>query len=324
MFGRGQPPTEWAIKASARAAYLHALQWVVTGQSAYRNKAVSILDGWSANFRRFIPCDDEEMEYSAGACERSIGHEGAWVAAMFASSAEIIRHFEANGATVAWPEAERFGRMLEAMLNQSRVYVHPEVTQLFDGNNRGLSIALAHMAVGVFNDDRRLYDEGVALWRRMLPKVVVDTNGTLYEFEFRNDCSHYLFSVYALTQAAEIAFHQNDDEVDLYGESNFRVLKALGFVGRVLTGEITATDEEDGNRVIDCGCDEDNEDVATAPGLDLPYNHYKYRIGSTSSSLTKLEEAFAMCAIEGEMRPDDSRSMFLGWSTLTHGELNKL
>lgn len=235
---------------------------------------------------------------------------------MWAASAEIIRHFDDGNGGAGWPEANalQFGRMLEVLASQALPQIRPDVYVTLAGskrnggyNNRGLSAAHAALAVGVFNEDYRLYKEGLEAWKVILPEVVL-SDGTLVEFQSRRDCHHAQYSTTALAQAAEIAWHQGDDlySYKLGGDSSPRLARALQYLGGVLTGDVAYVEGGVSNY---CVCHDPY-------GYDIPYNHYKNRVAS-SVNLSALEDAFATCS---NMNPDNGeRTMFLYWSALTHG-----
>jgi hypothetical protein len=121
-----------------------------------------------------------------------------------------------------------------------------------------------------------------------------------------------------------VAWHQGDN---LYAyrvndESRSQVERALDYTARIVLGEQSLAAAEP----YPCECH-------AGSGYDMAYNHYKYRNTAISSNLTTLERAFADSATCDEVpvdnvpdgnhsRPDGAYSMFIGWTTATHGMLS--
>ena len=81
------------------AAYTHALLWYITQDVSHAEKAMEIMDGWSAIFR------EQESAKSAGLV-------AGWVGSLWPLAAEIIRH-----TYHGWPASSvaRFEHMLTSI-----------------------------------------------------------------------------------------------------------------------------------------------------------------------------------------------------------------
>lgn len=299
------------FETDAQAAYLHALQWVGSGDRRHAAKAIAILNTWGRGFQE-LDCQDEPR-LNPGQCERAIWTHSAWAAAMFAPAAEIIRHFDGGSAGWEPQDIEQFRQFLQHLAHSARNYLYPRVR---DKTNHAVSAAQALISVGVFNDDRLLYEHGLHAWRTVLPLVVVRRKGKktaqLREFVSRKDCVHYGMTLLGASQAAEVAWHQGDD---LYGfkdpdEPRARLEQALEHASLISRGLITVKNKK--NETVDCTCTNH-----TGSGFETIYNHYKHRV----SYPTRLS-GFEAWAAECELRPDKGRPDFLSWSTLSHGDLS--
>lgn len=133
-----------AESQDAKAAYTMALMWMFTGEEPYAKKAIEIMNAWS-NFQ---------------------GHAGgnwylqaSWVGSVFPSAAEIIR-----STYPGWPKEEiaAFSAML------SRAYL-PELHNRLAYGNRKLSTLNALVAIGVFNNDRAAFYQGISQWVSYVP-----------------------------------------------------------------------------------------------------------------------------------------------------------
>ncbi|WP_433677360.1 alginate lyase family protein [Microbacterium gorillae] len=134
-------------QADARAVYGQALMYSYTGKSAHAQRAIAILNGYSAHYRG------------------SGGSNGplvtAWMAEQMIRGAELIRYTYTPAKGQPAFDVEAF----EAMLRTS---VIPTLTTFDYGRNNGnwkLSAADGLMNAAVFLDDRALYDQAVSMWR---------------------------------------------------------------------------------------------------------------------------------------------------------------
>jgi hypothetical protein len=281
-------PEEAQIKGDARAAYAHAVQWVITGDQRYADKAMAIINAWSSALERVEPFDASQIRL-----------ESAWLAPMFAASAELLRHARAgsSGTRSGWSSADI--SRAESML---RYLAYNAKQTLYKLNNWGASAAYALISVGVFTNDVRMYEQGLQAWKTVLP-AAINSSGVIAEIS--RDCTHPQYSVVALSQAAEIAWHQGDD---LYGvvfgnEPKSRLLLGAEFMINLFQGGAHGS--------YTCLPGDGR------PGYEVVYNHYRFR---TSSS--QVSSAFTSY-IDAHRPDDDSASMFLGWTSCTHGELSR-
>nr|WP_239528629.1 alginate lyase family protein [Microbacterium esteraromaticum] len=149
-------------QADGRAVYAQALAYFYTGDERYAQRAVAILNAYSARF--------------AG----SRGSNGplmtAWTAGQMVRGAELIRYSYTPSSKKHEFDVTAFGTMLR------KVFV-PTLTTFdygrFNGNWK-LSAAEGLIGIAVFLDDRRLYDRALAMWReRVESYVYLSTDGEL-------------------------------------------------------------------------------------------------------------------------------------------------
>jgi hypothetical protein len=134
----------------AIAAYTQALMWVFTGDERYAEKAVEILNAWS-----ILKSHEGPNWYMIA----------QWTGSMFPQGAEIIRH------TYPKWKKENIARFSE-MLN--RAYL-PILHNRLSYGNREFGVINALMAIGVFNDDRAAFAEGMAHWVSYVPSWIYMT-----------------------------------------------------------------------------------------------------------------------------------------------------
>ncbi|HUT13063.1 MAG TPA: alginate lyase family protein [Thermoguttaceae bacterium] len=186
------------------AAYAHAIQWTVTGEKAHANKAIEILNAYATSLK------------SVG------GHDAKLLIGMagisFANAAEILRHTQAG-----WGDRDQkqFERLLREVFYSGIKDFYPTANGNWDA-----SMIQTMMAMGVFLDDRKMFQRAVDYYMRG------EGNGAIRKYfndfgecqESGRDQAHTQMGLGYLGCAAEIGWKQG---VDLYGAYDNRL--ALGF-----------------------------------------------------------------------------------------------
>jgi hypothetical protein len=197
------------------AAYQNALMWCVTGEEAHAKKAVEILNAWSGELRKM---DGHDVILSAGLN----GFK-------FVNAAELMR-----STYPGWKEEDilRFERMLKDV-------ILPPIKDFatFANGNWDAACIETIMAIGVFCDERELFDRAVAYFRGgkgngRLTNYVFNESGQCQESG--RDQQHTQLGLGLLAQACEIAWHQ---DVDLYAEADNRLLKSFEYTARYNLGQ---------------------------------------------------------------------------------------
>ena len=192
------------FSSDSMAAYSHALQFWMTGKEAHASKAIEILNAWSDTL------------------ETIGGHDARLLVGMggigYCNAAELIRHSEARWET---EDQDRFEQML-------RKIFYPLIEDFFPSANGNwdASIIQTMLAMGVFLDDRVMFDRAVDYYRQG------EGNGAIENYvnafgecqESGRDQAHTQMGLGFLGCACEIAWKQG---VDLYGAADNRL--ALGF-----------------------------------------------------------------------------------------------
>ena len=274
-------PQEGRWKNDGFAAYLNALRWAVSGDTRNRDKAIQIIDAWSAKFTGFTlaPGTDAPQAWL----------EAAWGLPVWASAAEILRHHD--GGAAGWPQAsqDRFN----GYLNRLYGYANQASART---NNWGVSGALATMATGVYQDDANRYNAGLNRMKQLIP-LIVYSSGEVQELAAR-DCHHPQYSLAGIAQAAEMATIQGDTSVWLFkvgNEAQPRFARGLEYMAKsILYGE----------GVRDCRSN------GLYPGYsEIAVNGYMNR----GTPIANFQNATK------RGRPDGNAAEFIGWSAATHG-----
>lgn len=156
----------------AHSAYQLALRWMIGGNTSYADHAAEILDGWGSVL---VDISGNEDKYLAAGL---YGYQ-------FANAAEILREYS------GWPKTNQkaFGVTLNnifAVYNRDFLEHHNNKQDFYYANWDLCNIA-SLMAIGIFNDNRTMYDYAVNYFKHGLPgQPEVVTNGALPYFSIAN------------------------------------------------------------------------------------------------------------------------------------------
>lgn len=138
-------------RRDATAAYNHALQWVVSQDERHAEKAIEILNTWAYNYESRVQSINRTL---------SVG----WSAPIFMRAAEIIRY------TYTKYKAEDIQALAVMMRDKMLPLVYNGARTT--AGNWETSMAEAVLSIGVFLDDREVFNQGLNLIRRKIPEYV--------------------------------------------------------------------------------------------------------------------------------------------------------
>ncbi len=225
----GSTDTERRMRIDAQLAYALALKWVASADTIYANRAIAVLNGWSYNFKRY--------DTLQGSPFKQTYLEAAWVIPTFAAAAEIIRYYKSNNTkTASWADKDvkQFEGFLLNLVNNYSDKTFEDGTNI---NNWYVSATLARMATGIFTNNTSMYNDGYAKMEFIMTKVIT-MDGIVPEYCYREDCSHFQYSVTGITLAAEIDRIQTNSE-KLYHYGNERLSKAYLYTQKAYQGDIS-------------------------------------------------------------------------------------
>jgi len=278
------------------AAYTQALLWALTGNKLYAENATKIMNAWSYTLQK-------GHTYANGPIQ------AAWCGSVWPRAAEIIRYTYSG-----WSDADilKFQNMLRTQYLPSVIHGNCE------NGNKELAMCEALINIGVFCDDRAVFDLGVKMWRGRTPAYIYlkldgpapipppgcgaaiwGNKGLVPEFvdgilqETARDSHHPTMAFASMANAAETAYLQG---VDLYKEEGRRMMAAIEFEAQYV----------------------EPNNVPPPPNLtfglnstwEVAYNHFHNRMGF---SLPKMGAALPLA------RPSEGNHHVL-WETLTHAE----
>lgn len=292
----------------AQAAYTNALLHSLTGEQRYADTAIRILDAWSGTLQGH---SFDTTLYRNGRLQ------AAWAGQTFTKAAELLRYSRAGWSPAS---AERFERML-------RTAFLPLVRDGGNGcANCQMSMAEATTNIGVFLDDRAVFDEGISDWRAQLPaafylssdgaKPVVPPGSTVkpttvdsyWKFpshyvdglgaETCRDLGHTAMGLAGALNTAETAQIQG---VDLFEEQRPRLVAAMELTARYLV--------DPGASGWVCPAPPKAGGNAARLTFEVGLSHYGGEDGIPLPSTRAWVQ---------QNRPTGS-GIFMNWETLTHG-----
>lgn len=283
----------------ALAAYTQALLWYITGNAAYAENSIAIMDAWSSTL-------------TGGHINSNAPLQAGWTGSVWPEAAEIIRY-----TYDGWSDADvaTFQNMLATQYVPNLINGAP-----CKNGNWELIITEALINISVFNENPSWFDSAVSFWRGRVPAYMYLTSDgptpvrpprcgtsiTAYwnqtQFvdglaqESARDFGHTFWGLGAAVNTAETALQQG---VDLYSENADRIIAAFEFHDYINNGGVAPAG-------INLGPTGGND-----PTMEIVYNHYVNRLGNS------MPETAQQIALK---RPTGA-NYFLAWETLTHALL---
>ena len=254
----------WVRSASAispndaTAAYNNAIAWTVSGDEAYAKKAIEILNAW------------------AGTCKTVNGKDAVLCAGIYGyklvNAAEIIR-----STYKKWPEQEieQFKRMM-----QTAFYPVIQDFSPFANGNWDTACLPTVMSLGIFLDDRAMFDRAVAYFMDgagdgTLTHYIVNEAGQCQESG--RDQGHTQVGIGHLASACEIGWHQG---LDMYGFANRRLLQGFEYTAQYnLGGAVPFEVNYDRTGKYNFPALSALSRYRLAPLYEMVYHHYQNRMG---------------------------------------------
>ncbi|MEU4267124.1 alginate lyase family protein [Streptomyces sp. NPDC026092] len=288
-------------RQDAVAAYTQALAWYITRDDRHAQKAIAIMDAWSA-----VITDHTNSNAPL---------QTGWAGSSWPRAAEIIKHTY----TGSWANSGRFATMLR------NVYL-PEVINGAATKNGNWELIMTEAAIGiaVHLEDRAAYDKAVKTYLGRVPAYIylasdgstpkpppnssIDTRDEIVKYwqgqstfadgisqETCRDFGHTGWGLAAAVHTAETSRIQG---ADLYPQVSERLRHALGF----------HTKYENGTAVPSWLCG-----GTVKPGLgrvtEMGYNALNGRMGIGMTNTKTYTESH---------RPSGTDNYFVSWETLTH------
>ncbi|WP_328840432.1 alginate lyase family protein [Streptomyces europaeiscabiei] len=293
------------------AAYQNGLRHHVTGEAAYADTAVAILNDWSA-----------KLTSLAGNADRFLA--AGLYGYQIANAAELVRDHPDFAL-------DRFQEMLSgvfAPLSDDFLVRHNGAVVTNYWPNWDLANMACVLATGIFCDDRAQvtraveyfkHGEGLGAVRKAIP--VVHDDGLAEWLEAGRDQGHALLGVGLMGTFCEMAWNQG---IDLYGYDDNRFLKGAQYVARWSMGdEVAYTANTRAKGAINgwSGRETASDAAGVDPNMTRPIwamiaNHYTERRGLDASYLTRAAAKAAPEGGGGDYGPNSGGYDQLGFGTL--------
>jgi Alginate lyase/Ricin-type beta-trefoil lectin domain-like len=294
------------------AAYQIALRWKISGDTAYANKSIQILNAWSSTLTTVTGNADRFL--AAGI----YGYQ-------FANAAEIMRTYS------GWSAAD-FNRFKNMMLNVFYPLNHQFLIQHNDAcitnywANWDLCNMASILAIGILCDDRAKFDEAINYFKNGAGNGSINHavpflhSGGLGQWqESGRDQGHSTLGIGLMGAFCEMAWNQGQD---MYGWSNSRFRAGAEYVARYNLGNsVPFTTYNWGSGQ---SCTPMSHTVISSasrgnlrPVWEMVYNHYANRLGQS------VPESAAYAALHrpegggGDYGPNSGGYDQLGFGTLT-------
>lgn len=267
-------PAANALSGDSQMAYHCALMWFITDDIRYANKAIEILNAWSGRLTALVGGDDMLMS--------------AWYGFNLVNAAEILRYTDSG-----WKEAD---------IAQSEKMFKDVFYDLIKDWKRGragnwdTAITKMHLAVGVFLDDKEIFDRAITFYN----STTEGSNGTLFKniyesgqnFESGRDQTHAQFGIGGLAESCEVAWKQG---IDLYESMDNRLLKGFEYMAKYNLGNNDVPFESN----VYGGTISTTDRGNFQPIYEMVYNHYHNRKGLPDTELRFTKEVVEKVRIQG-------------------------
>ena len=290
-------------REDAIAAYTDALAWYLSGNAAYAQESIKLMDAWSATI--------------TGHTNSNAPLQTGWAGSSWARAGELIRHTY----TGAWPNLSRFENMLRT------VYLPTVIKGSNSNGNWELVMMEAAVGISVFLDDKTDYDTAMNKFMLRVPAYIyLSTDGALPktvpgsglttkaqivsywqgQSTFVNGltqetCRDFTHTGYGIASISDVAETSRIQGTDLYtGDIGTRLRYALGFQSQYELGAAVPS--------WLCG---GTVNKGLGPVTEVGYNALSFRLGNVMTNTGTLTT---------QDRPEGTNNLFTGWGTLTHAE----
>jgi hypothetical protein len=294
------------------AAYQLALRWKVSGDTAYADKSIAVLNAWSSTLKEVAGNSDRFL--AAGI----YGYE-------FANAAEIMRTYP------GWAK-EDFARFQNMMLTIFYPMNHDFLTRHNGAAitnywaNWDLCNMASMQAIGVLCDRRDIYDEAITYFYKgggngAMDKAVYYVHpGYLGQWqESGRDQGHNTLGIALMGPICEMAWNQGDD---LYSYDNNRFLAGAEYVAKYNLGKDVPYQAyswgtgQRGNKQTQAVIAEGGRG-SDRPAWELVINHYVNRKGLAAPYSAQYATKLRPEGGGGNFGPNSGGFDQLGFGTLT-------
>lgn len=248
-----------------KAAYLNAVMWTITGDKAYAEKSIEILNSYSSSLKSIDSTDND-----APLCASLQG-------CTLANAAELIKH--------TYPEVNRQDvEQWENMFYKVFIPILETffIAQPYTNGNWGAAATKAYLAFGIFLEDESLYNKAIDFFFNG------NDNGTIKNYIAENgqcqesgrDQDHVMFGLGNMAEACETAYNQGNET--LYSALDNRLMKGYEYTAKYNLGETVPykTWTDISGRYCDWSKISEKFRGVFRPIYEIAFNHYVFRKGN--------------------------------------------
>ena len=301
------PETYSLLYNDAAAAYALALRWRVSGDKDYADKAVDVLNQWSATLTGIGGSTDRYL--ASGIYGYQLANAGEMLRGYAGWKREDFARFQRMMLTVFYP------------MNHDFLVRHNNTKIDHYWANWDLANMSSMLAIGVLTDRHDIYREATAYFRHGAGNGAIDHavwkvyDGGIGQLqESGRDQGHAMLDVALLGVFCQMAWNQGDD---LFGYEDNRVLKGAEYAARYNLGEdvpYTSYSNSDVTQAVISPGGRGN----TRPVWELIYNHYVVLKGLKSPAVQAFAAKVRPEGGGGDYGPNSGGFDQLGYGTLTY------
>ncbi|MFE4058228.1 alginate lyase family protein [Streptomyces sp. NPDC059096] len=287
-------------REDAIAAYTDALAWYITRDDRYAQKAIQLMDAWSATLQ----------DHTNSNAPLQTG----WAGSSWPKAAEIIKHVYGN-----WPNSGRFATMLRT------VYLPEIINGSHSNGNWELTMMEAAVSISVFLDDKASSDKAINTYLvrvpayiylasdgdlpRTVPSQNLDTRAKIVSYWqgqstfvtglTQETCRDFVHTGYGISSVGHVYETARLQGQDLFPQVGERLRQALGFQSKY---EVQAEPVPSSL----CG---GSVNRGLGPVTEVGFNALNTRLGYAMTNTQRLTE---------QQRPAGTNNLFVAWETLTN------
>jgi hypothetical protein len=269
-YGRNPDVNTSQMHGDAAAAYHNAVMWYITGNVAYANKAIQLINGWSSTMTSITGSDASLAASLDGFC---------WV-----NAAEILRYSNSGWAATDITRCENWLKNVW--------YPVLDPFALYANGNWDTACVKTMMGIGVFCNDRPKFERGLQFFLNgagngRVSYYIVNTNGQCQESG--RDQAHTELGIGHLAEAAWLGWNQG---LDLYGWSTNRILQGFEY-----TASYNLLNSVSWQNWLDRSGKYYNTAIASGdrgtkrPVFEMVWNHYQNRRGIAATFTKQMADS---------------------------------
>lgn len=288
------------------AAYQTALRWKLTGDTAYADKSVQILNAWAAT------CVSIEGDSNQSLAAGIYGYQ-------FANAAEIMRAY-AGWAPADFADFQQWMLTVFYAKNHDFLVRHHDTCDSHYWANWDLCNLASMMAIGVLCDDQAVFDEAVAYFQNGVGNGKLDLlvhhlhPGHLGQIqESGRDQGHATLCLSLVGVLCEQAWNQG---VDFYGLDNNRILAGAEYVAKYnLLHDVPFTIYRNCDGIVHTAVSADGRGTLRT-GWESIHHHYVNRLGLAAPFTGDMAELLRPEGGGGDYGPNSGGFDHLGFGAL--------